>query len=112
MKKIVITEEEKKNILNQHKIIKESKSDLTNLSNTTLEKKLNLPKECKVEIKKGDASSDKYGNYVKYIITQLPFPVDEHREKLMKKIKSFNSEGIYSSVKPNFGKGITWTIKY
>lgn len=112
MKKFIITESEKNDILNQYNLNNKSNLDLVNLSISDLKKKLDLPNECKVEIKKGDSSTKKYSKYVKYIITNLPSPVDENRTKIMKKIKSFDSENLYFNVKPNFGKGINWMIKY
>ena len=115
MKRIIkLTESDLTRIVKQVNKENESKSDLLDLTVFQLRKKLGLHSGCKIEIKKGDSSGKniKYPKYVKYIITQLPSPVDDNREKIMKKIESLKPEGIYSHATPNFGKGVTWTIKY
>ena len=115
MKKIIkLTESDLTRIVNRVIKENESKSDLLDLTVFQLRKKLGLPSGCKIEIKKGDVSgkSIKYTKYVKYIITQLPSPVDGNREKIMKKIESLETKDIHSHASPNFGKGITWIIKY
>jgi hypothetical protein len=115
MKKIIkLTESDITRIVKRVISENESKSDLLDLTVFQLRKKLGLPSGCKIEIKKGDCSGKnlKYPKYVKYIITQLPSPVDDNREKIMKKIESLNTEKMDSHASPNFGKGITWIIKY
>jgi hypothetical protein len=115
MKKVIrLTESDLTRIVKRVIKENESKSDLLDLTVFQLRKKLGLHSECKIEIKKGDCSGKnlKYPKYVKYVITQLPSPVDGNREKIMNKIESLETENIYSHVTPNFGKGVTWTIKY
>ncbi len=92
--------------------IYESKKTNLIFNEKSLRETLNLPVECKVEIKNGEVKSGKYNKYIKYIITKLPSPVDSNREKIIKKIKSIKEEDIYSSAKPNFGSGVNWIIKF
>ena len=115
MKRIIkLTESDITRIVKRVISENESKSDLSDLTVFKLKKKLGLPSGCKIEIKKGDCTGNnlKYPKYVKYIITQLPSPVDDNREKIMRKIESLESKDIHSHASPNFGKGITWIIKY
>jgi len=97
----------------QFDIITENKSNINQFGESELRKYLNLPKECKVEILKGDIDAGvTYKKFIKYIILNLPFPVDDYRSKIIKKVRENKPDEYYSHAVPNFGKGVNWIVKY
>lgn len=94
--------------------LKESASiDIKNLTEKQLRKLFNLPRTSSVEIKRGDIEDGvKYTKYAKYIILHLDKPIDDNRKRIIKMTKPYRTDKLFSHASPNFGQGVTWTVKW
>lgn len=87
--------------------------NINNLSELKLRELFDLPQRCVVQITKGDREDgEKYNKFIKYVITNLPSPIDKKREDIIRKDNTYKTDKIFSHCVPNFGNGVNWVVRF